>query len=120
MLELRGITGAAREEHVNPAFRVGVREGVLMLGFGLVALLSACNGSTSPSTSTRPPASVVTVEPSPAVWGTGGSPVLEGALPEPDVVPANDQVVQGYTEDGHAFWGAESAPVVITDFADFL
>jgi len=33
---------------------------------------------------------------------------------------ASPTVVQGYTEEGYPFWGAEDARVVITDFADFL
>ncbi len=87
----------------------------------LMTLLVSMACGRSASTPTPGPSSPVLVSPK-------GNSHLTRAQGQPSPSPGlatgtaspSGLVRQGYTADGHAFWGAVNAPVTLTDFSDFL
>jgi hypothetical protein len=78
--------------------------------FLLIALVVTACSASGPATETAGP-------PADAVAPTSGPPTAAAQSP---TVAAADGVVYGRNDDGTFFHGAPDAPVIFTDYSDFL
>lgn len=99
---------------------------VLIMAISVAVVLAGCS-----SAEPEPPAAMST----PSPMTQAATPLI--ATPTSTMAPsavvgeetparelatasAGEAVVRGYTEDGHAFWGAQNAPLTLIEYSDFL